>query len=281
MTPWTGIVLARARPGDEMQSKVPAYLHPVAGRPLLWHAVWALTQLDPAPGRVVVVSELPLLEELFEGLATPVEVVVAEGESLHRVESLPHSPDSRSVLLVDGAALLPLDTLRALRESGSGSWVAAGPTDACAAHLEWAHVPQLFRLPDPLHTPSGVLAAHDRLPDQFSGALVRDRQGLAAVTAQVRDRLVRRLMQGGVTFLLPESVVVDVDVRIGRDSVIYPGAVLEGQTTIGEETVVGPGCRILDSWVGSGVELKGWNYISHTSVRNRAILEPYVRRGFD
>jgi len=31
--------------------------------------------------------------------------------------------------------------------------------------------------------------------------------------------------------------------------------VLEGQTTIGEETVIGPGCRIIDSWVGSGVEL--------------------------
>ena len=55
----------------------------------------------------------------------------------------------------------------------------------------------------------------------------------------------------------------------------------EGQTTVGEETVIGPGCRIIDSWVGSGVELKGWNYISRTSVRNRAILEPNARRGFD
>ena len=81
--------------------------------------------------------------------------------------------------------------------------------------------------------------------------------------------------------MLPGSVLVDVDVRIGVDTVIYPGAVLEGDTTIGAETVVGPGCRIIDSWIGSGVELKGWNYVSHTSVRNRAILEPYVRRGFD
>ncbi len=91
----------------------------------------------------------------------------------------------------------------------------------------------------------------------------------------------RALMEGGASFLLPDSVWVDVDVRIGRDSVVYPGVVLEGQTTIGVETVIGPGCRIIDSWVGSGVELKGWNYVAHTSVRNRAILEPYVRRGFD
>jgi bifunctional UDP-N-acetylglucosamine pyrophosphorylase / glucosamine-1-phosphate N-acetyltransferase len=87
-------------------------------------------------------------------------------------------------------------------------------------------------------------------------------------------------MEGGTTFLLPESVMVDVDVRIGRDTIVYPSVVLEGQTTIGDETVIGPGCRVIDSWIGSGVELKGWNYVAHTSVRNRAILEPYVRRGF-
>jgi bifunctional UDP-N-acetylglucosamine pyrophosphorylase / glucosamine-1-phosphate N-acetyltransferase len=75
-------------------------------------------------------------------------------------------------------------------------------------------------------------------------------------------------------------VMVDVDVRIGRDTIVYPSVVLEGQTTIGDETVIGPGCRVIDSWIGSGVELKGWNYVAHTSVRNRAILEPYVRRGF-
>jgi bifunctional UDP-N-acetylglucosamine pyrophosphorylase/glucosamine-1-phosphate N-acetyltransferase len=88
-------------------------------------------------------------------------------------------------------------------------------------------------------------------------------------------------MEGGVTFLLPQSVLVDVDVGIGRDTIIYPGVVLEGRTTIGAETVVGPCCRIVNSWVGSGVELKGFNYLSHTSIRNRAILEPHVRRGFD
>ncbi|MDP9349840.1 MAG: bifunctional UDP-N-acetylglucosamine diphosphorylase/glucosamine-1-phosphate N-acetyltransferase GlmU, partial [Gemmatimonadota bacterium] len=109
----------------------------------------------------------------------------------------------------------------------------------------------------------------------------RNRRSHARAATLMRDRLVERHMEAGVSFLLPESVWVDFDVRIGRDTMIYPGVVLEGQTTVGEETVIGPGCRIIDSWIGSGVELKGWNYLSHTSIRNRAILEPYVRRGFD
>lgn len=111
--------------------------------------------------------------------------------------------------------------------------------------------------------------------------VVRTRAGLSRAASALRDRIVRRLMDEGVTFLLPETVLVDVDVQIGRDAVIYPGCVLEAGTVIGEETVVGPGCRLIAARVGSGVELKGFNYVAHTSIRNRAILEPYVRRGFD
>ena len=84
----------------------------------------------------------------------------------------------------------------------------------------------------------------------------------------VRSRVVLGHMRAGVTFLLPDSVLIDVDVRIGSDTTIYPGVVLEGQTTIGGETVLGPGVRVIDSWIGSGVEMKGWNYVAHTSVRN-------------
>ncbi|HWV55985.1 MAG TPA: hypothetical protein VNZ57_00815, partial [Longimicrobiales bacterium] len=109
----------------------------------------------------------------------------------------------------------------------------------------------------------------------------RDRAALARASVMIRDRIVRRHMAAGVSFLLPDTVYVDVEVVIGRDTVIYPGVVLEGETQIGAETVVGPGCRVIDSRVGNGVELKGWNYLVGTTIRNRAVLEPYVRRGFD
>ncbi len=110
---------------------------------------------------------------------------------------------------------------------------------------------------------------------------VRSRACLARASAAIRDRVVRRLMDEGVTFLLPETVLVDVGVSIGRDTVVYPGAVIEGDTTIGAEAVIGPCCRIVAARIGSGVELKGFNYLSHVTIRNRAILEAYVRRGYD
>jgi bifunctional UDP-N-acetylglucosamine pyrophosphorylase/glucosamine-1-phosphate N-acetyltransferase len=110
---------------------------------------------------------------------------------------------------------------------------------------------------------------------------VTDRHSLADAAVAIRDRLVRVHEERGVTFILPATIWIDADVRIGADTLVYPGAVLEGQTNIGSECVIGPYSRVVDSTIGKGVELKGWNYVARTSIRNHAVLEPYVRRGLD
>jgi bifunctional N-acetylglucosamine-1-phosphate-uridyltransferase/glucosamine-1-phosphate-acetyltransferase GlmU-like protein len=282
MKRWTGIVLALSQRGhDEMESRLPTFLHPVAGRPLVWHTVAGLTGLDPAPERILIVTDVDLPLELFIGLVPEVAVLRVTDEDLPQLDQHVHAEGSAHALVLDATAPVLPERLQALLDSAPGHWLATEEELAAAAWVEFAQLSQLFRLPEPLVPPNGVLGASQALAGVPPVLQVRNRSHLAEVVRRVRDRNVQTLMRGGVTFLLPESVVVDVDVRIGRDTVVYPGVVLEGQTTIGEETVIGPGCRIIDSWVGSGVELKGWNYVSHASLRNRAILEPYVRRGFD
>ena len=95
----------------------------------------------------------------------------------------------------------------------------------------------------------------------------------------MRDRVIRGHESRGVTFLLPATTSVDVDVRIGADTVVYPGVVLEGATVIGSECVIGPYSRVVESSIGRGSELAGWNYVVRTQVRNHAVLEAYARRG--
>ena len=279
MAPWTGIVLARDAPADDrMGSRLPTYLHPLAGRPLVWHALAALAARDPAPSRLLLVAEREVSPEALADLPETLRVVAAGvGTPWNAVEG--EGVEER-ILVADARAPLLSDAPRPVSEAGFGvlltdesgrptaAWLDRERARACLSGWEG-----LARLEEG----ESLL----RLVDGDAGTVVRSRQDHARAAALLRARLVDRLMEGGVSFLLPETVWVDADVRIGRDSVVYPGVVLEGQTTVGEETVIGPGCRIVDSWIGSGVELKGWNYISHTSVRNRAVLEPYVRRGFD
>ena len=282
MSAWTGIVLAHSEPADDrMSSRLPTFLHPLAGRPLAWHAVSALAAVHPAPSRIILLADRELSLDPFMDVWEGIRIFERPGDELWSVVEEAGDPDERFVL-ADARAPLLATGLQALMESPASSMFLTDGSDrpaaACvrrdAAARELASWRGLRELLD-------AEAAAPRLVHEESGLVVRDRRTLAGAAEMVRDRLVARLMEGGVTFLLPETVLVDVDVRVGRDSVIYPGVVLEGQTTIGEETVVGPGCRVIDSWVGSGVELKGWNYLAHTSIRNRAILEPYARRGYD
>lgn len=264
-----------------MVSRLPTYLHPIAGRPLVWHSLAALAEASVPPQRVLVISEGDLSEDLFQDISLPVESIsVPEVEERPRALVQPLDGDAPCVVLHACAAASGA-AVDAVLAKETGAWLGGSEEVAAVIRSDPDHLSRLLRLPDPFEVPNGAISTSDRLDASISEPLVTDRALLAAVTERVRRRLVGTLMAGGVSFLLPDTVLVDVDVRVGRDSIIYPGVVLEGTTTVGEETVIGPGCRIIDSWVGSGVELRGWNYISHTSIRNRAILEPYVRRGFD
>ncbi|HYW12352.1 MAG TPA: hypothetical protein VE871_10345 [Longimicrobium sp.] len=277
MPPWTGVVLALAEPGSgHLRSRLSAYLHPLAGRPLVWHAVQAVASLGAA--RVLVAGGPELGPELFADV--PGEVRVLDGGAEDLRWALTAAAEGGRVLAVDAAAPTAGEALRRLLDVEGDALLEGSDGEVLAA---WLGAEGARALAD---TRGELPALHSTLPDPLQmrdddGFVVHSRDALARASSCIRDRVVRRLMEAGVTFLLPESTLVDVDVLIGRDTVVYPGVVLEGQTVVGEETVIGPACRIISSRIGSGVELKGFNYLSHTSIRNHAVLEPYVRRGFD
>lgn len=273
---WTGVALARTvTGGDGMQSRLSTYLHPLAGRPLVWHSVSALAAVEPPAARLYLLGTPEINPEFVAEFGPRLQ-------ALHE-ESAPATPDLEGgpVLVVDAAAPALGPVLGRLLEAGEGTWLGAADGAAAAALLSPADAAELVASGAGLDRLAEVLPRVRPLEPAPEAVVVRDRRSFARATRVVRDRTVERLMAGGVTFLLPESVSIDVEVQIGRDTVVYSGVVIEGRSSIGEETVVGPGCRIIDSWIGSGVELKGWNFVSRSSVRNRAILEPYVRRGFD
>lgn len=280
MAPWTGIVLALSEPGDDrMGSRVPTSLYPLAGRPLAWHALSALAGSDPAPARVLLVTDRELSPEPFLDAAEGVEVVRAEAGALW--EAVAAAGVEERVLVADARAPLLAGALPRLRDAEPGGVLTDERGRPAAAWLDAAGARRCLSEGGLEGVAAAARAEGLLVLEAEEGVVVRGRRSLARASTRMRDRLVERLMDGGVTFLLPETSWVDRDVRIGRDTIVYPGVVLEGETTVGEESVIGPGCRIVNSWVGSGVELKGWNYLSHTSIRNRAILEPYVRRGYD
>jgi bifunctional UDP-N-acetylglucosamine pyrophosphorylase/glucosamine-1-phosphate N-acetyltransferase len=119
--------------------------------------------------------------------------------------------------------------------------------------------------------PVEALAAPD--PEECMG--INDRKQLAEAAAALRRRTVERLMAEGVTILDPAATYVDDTVAVGTDTVIYPGAVLEGATAIGAECVVGPGCHVSGSRIGDRVTLRPYCVLSDAVVEAEAQLGPF------
>jgi bifunctional UDP-N-acetylglucosamine pyrophosphorylase/glucosamine-1-phosphate N-acetyltransferase len=105
--------------------------------------------------------------------------------------------------------------------------------------------------------------------DPMEAAGVNDRSQLAAAEAELRSRINERWMRCGVTMWDPESSYIDVTVQLAPDVTLMPGVVLEGRTSIGEGTVIGPNCHLVDCEVGAGVRIT-------QSVGDRAVIEDHA-----
>ncbi len=125
----------------------------------------------------------------------------------------------------------------------------------------------------------GIRAVRVEDPEEILG--INDREQLATAESVLRRRIRQRVFAAGVTMLQPETILLDAEVSIGPDTVLYPGVIIEGASVIGAECVIGPYSRIVEGHIGTGVELKGWNFVARTSISSGAILQAYVRKGFD
>lgn len=86
--------------------------------------------------------------------------------------------------------------------------------------------------------------------DDFEECIgVNDKVQLAGVSKTLRMRKAEELMRSGVTLIDPQNVYIESTVKIGKDSVIYPGVVLEGNTVIGEKCVIFNGCYMKDVFI--------------------------------
>lgn len=81
---------------------------------------------------------------------------------------------------------------------------------------------------------------------------VNDRAQLSQVERVLRRRINENWMRSGVRLIDPEATYIDADVRIGRDTTIYPGCVLQGETQVGEDCTLYPNCRLNNARVGDG-----------------------------
>jgi len=118
----------------------------------------------------------------------------------------------------------------------------------------------------------GVAAFTAPDPEEVLG--INDRVELAQAERAMNNRTLLRLMRDGVTVIAPEATIVNDGVRVGAETIIYPGAVIEGGAIIGKRCLIGPGAFIRDSQVGDDVEIRAHSVMEGSKVGDRSTVGP-------
>ena len=104
---------------------------------------------------------------------------------------------------------------------------------------------------------------------------INSRRQLAEAEAIMRQRILDKLMDQGVTIMDPASTFIEGTVEIGQDTIIYPFTWLEGSTKIGADNIIGPNVRLTNVVVGNSTNLQ-FVYGHDCIVGSGVTVGPYV-----
>ena len=115
----------------------------------------------------------------------------------------------------------------------------------------------------------------------FNGSTIEELMGvnsrveLAKAEALMRKRINEQHLVNGVTIIDTATTYIEADVKIGSDTIIYPGVMLHGNTKIGNECIIGMNSSITNSTIGNNTEVKNSTIID-SNVGDNTTVGPYA-----
>jgi len=116
-----------------------------------------------------------------------------------------------------------------------------------------------------------------RLRHPEESLAVRTPAAVSTAIMLLRERKISELESRGVVILDPVTTWVDLDVRIGPGTIIYPSVVIEGQTRIGAHCRIYPFVHLTDAWLGDRVRVLSSTVIEESRIEREAQVGPFAR----
>lgn len=104
---------------------------------------------------------------------------------------------------------------------------------------------------------------------------INSRVHLAEANEVLGNDIKKKWMENGVTLLDPASVYIEPDVKIGRDTTLYPGTVLLGKTRIGTGCVIGPQVKLTDAGIGDRSRIE-FSVIVKRKIDKDSVIGPFA-----
>lgn len=113
------------------------------------------------------------------------------------------------------------------------------------------------------------------LEDNLEILGVNSKVELAQAEAELRRRKNIELMEEGAILVDPANTYIEDGVVIGKDTVIYPGALIQGKTVIGENCEILGNTRIIDCELGNGIRVES-SALEESVLEDGVIVGPFA-----
>lgn len=122
----------------------------------------------------------------------------------------------------------------------------------------------------------GLRAGGYTAPDSDVTLGANDRRALKKLNEIARQREIDRHLDEGVDIPCDDGVIIGKGVTIGHDTLILPGTILLGKTSIGAHCVIGPNSYLVDSSVGDGTHVNA-SYMTDAFVGENSTIGPFAQ----
>jgi bifunctional UDP-N-acetylglucosamine pyrophosphorylase/glucosamine-1-phosphate N-acetyltransferase len=115
----------------------------------------------------------------------------------------------------------------------------------------------------------------------FNGSTIEELMGvnsrveLSKAEQIMKNRINESHMVNGVTIIDTNSTYIESGVEIGNDTIVYPGAMIRGNTKIGSSCIIGMNCSIINSQIGDYTEVES-STITDSIVGENTTVGPYA-----
>ncbi len=110
--------------------------------------------------------------------------------------------------------------------------------------------------------------------DEIGG--VNSRLELAVAVDTLRKRKIKQLIERGITFYDPQTTWIDLDAKIGRDTIIYASVIIQGKSRIGNNCQLFPFVHLVNSRVGNRVRIFGSSMIEESVIEDECQVGPFA-----
>lgn len=121
----------------------------------------------------------------------------------------------------------------------------------------------------------GEKAGIYHVDDSDEIASANSKRQLAQLEKIFRKRINNRLMDEGVIMKDPDTTYIDSTVKIGIDTIIYPGTYIEGDTIIGSDCIIGPNSHIVNTEIKDEVRVDN-STIYDSIIDSKTNIGPYA-----